>query len=243
MDYPLIIAHRGDVESAPENTLEAFRSAVERGADGVELDVRLTKDGTAVAMHDRRVNRTTSGRGPVGTYTFDQLKTLDAGSWFDLRFKKAKVPSLEEIFQELPPDFLVNVELKVRGWGVKSLVLAVVKVIHEFKRWESTLVASFNPMALWVLKLMEPRIRRGYIWSAKHPFPIRQRWLSPLAKPHWMDPDLETCTPKIVEHFHRQGKPVLAWDVDAGRSLTTLADMRLDALVTDNLSVLVNQKA
>lgn len=242
LDCPLIIAHRGDVEAAPENTLTAFRSAVEKGADGIELDVRLTKDGRVAVMHDRRVDRTTSGKGPIGSFTLEQLKTLDAGSWFDPKFRGVQVPILDEVFEELPPTFLVNVELKVCGWGVKPLASAVVEVVRRFSRWESTLAASFNPMALLALRLMEPRIRRGYIWSAHHPLPIKERWLSPLANSHWMDPELRTCTRKVLEHFHRQGKPVLAWDVDVGESLKPLDGVKLDALVTDCLSALVKQR-
>ena len=78
-DVPLIIAHRGWSSGAPENTLESFQLALELGADGMELDVRLTKDRRIVVMHDRRVDRTTSGRGPVGTLTLAQLQSLDAG--------------------------------------------------------------------------------------------------------------------------------------------------------------------
>jgi len=152
------------------------------------------------------------------------------------------VPSLDEVFEALPPTFLVDVELKVRGWGVLSLASAVVRVVQKFKRWESTLLASFNPVALLMVRLLDTRIQRGYIWSAQHPLPIRERWLSPLAKAHWMNPDLKTLTPGLLQHFHGQGKPVLAWDVDVDRDLKQMRDMGLDALVTDNLSVFVRQR-
>ena len=242
LESPLIIAHRGAVESAPENTIEAFVKAHQVGADGVEMDVRLSKDGVAVVMHDRRVDRTTNGKGAVGAFTVDRLKSLDAGSWFQPQFKGVQVPTLAEVFDALPAHFLTAVELKVRGWGVKPLVSAVVNILRRFDRWEATQVTSFNPVALFVLRLMEPRARRGYIWCAKHPFPISGRWLSPFANTHWMDPDLETFNPKVLAHFHRQGKPVLAWDEDAGRDLDQLVRMRLDGVVTDRLTELVRQK-
>ena len=240
---PLIVAHRGDQESAPENTLDAFLSAVEKGADGIEIDVRLSKDGYVMVMHDRHLDRTTNAKGPAGTLTLDELKTLDAGSWFHPRFKGTRVPTLEEVFEILPRSYLVNVELKVRGWGVRPLVKGVVKAIERFKRWESTLVASFNPVAPFVLRKMDPSIRRGYIWSATHPLPIRDRWLSPIANSSWMDPAEKTFTPRLLKYFHLQGKPVLAWDLDAGRDLERLGRMGLDALVTDNLQGLVEQRA
>ena len=241
-ELPLIIAHRGDVEAAPENTLEAFQLAVANGADGVELDVRLTKDKKVAVLHDRHVDRTTSGHGPVGAFTVNELKALDAGSWFDPTFKTSHVPTLDEVFELLPPPFLVDIELKVRGWGVHSLASEVVAVIKRFDRLQSTMVASFNPMALFAVKSMEPRIQRGYIWSAHHPLPIRDRWLSPLAKADWMAPDLRTTTPSLLRHFHQQGKPVLAWDLDVHQTLHPLDGIRLDALVTNSLRTLVSQR-
>ena len=145
---PLIIAHRGDSSEAPENTMEAFRRAVEAGADGIELDVRLTRDREVVVIHDWLIDRTTPGAGPVGTHTLAELKKMDAGSWFDPRFKSARVPTLAEVFEGLPASLLVNVEIKVRGHGVLPLVSRVVETVRRCDRYETTLVASFHPVAL-----------------------------------------------------------------------------------------------
>lgn len=235
LSRPLVIAHRGDVESAPENTLEAFRAAAEKGADGVELDVRLSMDGHVVVMHDRHVDRTTSGRGPVGRLTLAQLKELDAGSWYDARFNGARVPTLEEVLEEMPKGFLLDVELKVRGWGVMALASRVASVIKRHDRMDSTLVASFNPMALFAMRKLEPRIPRGYIWSAHHPYPISHRWLSPLAKAQWMNPDHRTMTPRMLAHFHRHGKLALAWDQDMHES-KGWPNPGIDGVVTDSVS-------
>ena len=223
--YPLIIAHRGDSSSAPENTLEAFRHALKLGVDGVELDVRLTRDREVVVIHDHRVDRTTDGKGPIGSFTLADARTLDAGSWFDPRFRSAGVPTLDEVFHELPPWFLVNVELKVRGTGVRALVSRVAQIIRRHRRYDSTLVASFNPLALVLLRLLAPRIARCYIWSGHHPAPLRGRWLGPLVRADWMDPDRNTFTPALLERFHKQGKRVLARDLDVGCDLARLAKM------------------
>ena len=242
LDSPLIIAHRGHSAAAPENTMDSFRRAVESGADGVELDVRLTKDGEVAVIHDRRVDRTTTGNGPIGTSTLAEARRLDAGSWFSPLFKSARVPSLNEVFDELPPTFLVNVELKVMGHGLMALVSKVVESIRHYGRWDSTLVASSNPLALGLLRLLEPRVFRGYIWSDRLPRPIGTRWLSPAVHPHWMDPGRDTFTPSLLERLHRLGKPVLARDLDVGSDLERLAAMRLDAVATDCPEVLVRQR-
>ncbi|MEE9286188.1 MAG: glycerophosphodiester phosphodiesterase family protein [Dehalococcoidia bacterium] len=233
-DVPLIIAHRGFSAAAPENTLQAFQLALDAGADGVELDVRLTRDRRVAVFHDRRVDRTTSARGPVGTFTLAQLQSLDVGSWFDPRFKGARAVTLEEVFDALPHDFLVNVELKVRGLGVNALASRVVEIVRRCRRFDSTVVASFNPLALALVARMEPRIIRGYAWNRRHPLPLRRRWFVPLGRPRWMDPDLMTFTPALLDTLHRQGRPVMAWDVDTGQDLRSLCAMRLDAIVTDD---------
>ena len=152
MDSPLVVAHRGASAHAPENTLAAFHKAVEMGADALELDVRLTKDRRVVVMHDRRVDRTTTGWGPVGTLTMSQLKVLDAGSWFGAQYEEEKVPGLEEVFEVLPEGFLIYVELKARGPGAASLALRVARLIRRYQRWDSTMVASFNPIAVATLR-------------------------------------------------------------------------------------------
>ncbi len=242
LDYPLVIAHRGGSGVAPENTLEAFRRAIDAGADAIELDVRLTRDGHLAVIHDRRVDRTTSGTGVIGRLTLAEIKELDAGSWFGAGFKSARVPTLDEVFEEIPRSFPVNVELKVRNHIVSPLVSAVVETALRHRRLESTTVASFNPLALRLLRRLEPRIRRGYLWSARHPLPLRARWLSPLADPHWMGPALHTFTPEFLRRFHSQGKPVLARDADVGTDLERLGNMGLDGVIADDPEVFVRQR-
>jgi glycerophosphoryl diester phosphodiesterase len=242
LDYPLVIAHRGRSGVAPENTLEAFRQAIDAGADAIELDVRLTRDGRLAVIHDRRVDRTTSGTGVIGKLTLAEIKEFDAGSWFGPGFKSARVPTLDEVFEEVPHFFLVNVELKVRNHIVKRLVSAVVETVLRHRRLESTTVASFNPLALRVLRRREPRILRGYLWSARHPLPLRARWLSPLADPNWMGPALHTFTPELLQRFHSQGKLVLARDADVGTDLEHLRSMGLDGVLADDPEIFVRQR-
>ena len=236
----MVIAHRGGAALAPENTIAAFRRAIEVGADGVELDVRLTKDQRVVVLHDRRLERTTSGRGLIGTHTLEQLSQLDAGSWFSGEFNGERVPALDEVFESLPADLPVYVELKVRGTGAWRLASAVVGVIRRFQRWESTMVASFNPISVAFVRLKEPRIIRGYISSAYHPLPIRERWLSPLVNPDWYAPDRDTLTPRLLARFHSQGKQVAGWGMDVGMDPEKLRAFGLDAVVTDHPDKLIN---
>ncbi len=105
-------AHRGDIAKAPENTLPAIRLAVEKGAPQIEFDVQTTRDGHLVIMHDGTVDRTTNGSGKVSELTFEEIRALDAGSWFQPEFKGVGVPTLEEVLKEIPETLLCNVHLK-----------------------------------------------------------------------------------------------------------------------------------
>src|SRR5436309_4637824 len=96
-DGPFISAHRGFSAHAPENTLPALAAALDAGAQVAEIDVRLTRDGKLVLMHDGDVDRTTDGSGPVKAMTLGEVKKLDAGRWFDRKYTGIKVPSLDEV--------------------------------------------------------------------------------------------------------------------------------------------------
>ena len=227
---------------APENTLAAFRKALEVGADAVELDVRLTRDRHVVVIHDRRLERTTTGHGAVGSHTLKEVKHLDAGSWYGPQFSGEQVPTLVEVFEALPVHFPIYVEIKARGSGVAILATRVVDTIRRYNRWESTMVASFNPLAMAFVRAIDPRITRGYIWSSRHPLPLRARWLIPMVQPHWLAPDRRTLTPELLSRFHSQGKPVAAWDLDVCTDMRRLGEIGLDAAVTDHPESLVRQK-
>jgi len=240
--YPLIIAHRGDVTNAPENTIPAFKNAFDLGADGIELDVRLTKDDKLVVFHDRKLGRTTSGSRPVNHFTQDEMRSLDVGSWFGPEFKDERAPTLDEVFETLPADFLVNVEMKVIMKGMRLIAHKVAEAVRRHSRWDSTLVASFNPISLWELRKIDPRIVRGYIWSRRHPFPIRSRCFSPLVQANWYDPANDSYNPKLHRKFHSRGARVLAWDLDFDQDLEKMTAARVDGIVTDSLQNMLERK-
>src|SRR3972149_11091012 len=97
--HPIILAHRGDLTHAPENTLPSFQQAIQKGADGVELDAKLTADGHVIVIHDPTVDRTSDGNGRVAAFTLEAIRRFDAGSWFDEKFRGTKIPLLGEVFE------------------------------------------------------------------------------------------------------------------------------------------------
>lgn len=150
-----IISHRGAAAIAPENTLSAFRLAIEQGVDFIETDVRLTADGTPVLMHDPELDRTTNGTGPLATHTIEQLRALDAGSWFDPAFAGEPVPTLAEFVELLvPAPTRAFVELK--GEWSPEQVAAVVDLMRWHGLGMRVVFESFEVPTLELLRAHAP---------------------------------------------------------------------------------------
>jgi len=132
-----LCAHRGAMDTHPENTISAFREAIRLGAHMIELDVRLTRDGKLVILHDPTVDRTTNGRGQIGDLTLAEVKRLDAGSWKDGKFKSEKIPTLEEALAIMPVNIWLNVHLK----GGEELGRKVAGVVLASKRQHQAFLA------------------------------------------------------------------------------------------------------
>jgi glycerophosphoryl diester phosphodiesterase len=138
---PLLIAHRGASADAPENTLAAFSLAADQGARAIEFDVQLSADGVPVIIHDSRLERTTNGRGLVGTHTAAALQALDAGDG-------QPVPTLDQLFETIGRRLLYNLEIKNWQWRDRGAETAIAACIQAHGLAEYVLVSSFNPWAL-----------------------------------------------------------------------------------------------
>lgn len=123
MIHPFLWAHRGASSLAPENTMAAFSIALECGADGLELDIHLSRDGVPVAIHDETLDRTTAGHGQVGSKTLRQLQLLDAGSWFSAEFAGESIPALEDVLKTFSGRVRLNLEIKEFRAGMAVLEL------------------------------------------------------------------------------------------------------------------------
>jgi glycerophosphoryl diester phosphodiesterase len=157
-DRPLVIAHRGDSRHAPEQTLAAYELAVERGADMIEADVRCTRDNRLVMLHDATLDRTTSGSGRVAEIDVDDLRALDAGSWFGSEFAGQLVPTLDELF-DLAERLGVALCLEVKSDGdrpASGLAVAVAEEIRRRGRLERDVLSSFDHKALAAARRIYP---------------------------------------------------------------------------------------
>jgi glycerophosphoryl diester phosphodiesterase len=145
------IAHRGASAYYPENTLAAFEGAIKLGADMVELDVQLSRDGEVVVFHDEKINRCTDSRGVVSSLSLVELKRLDAGGWFDKKFKGEKIPTLKEVLNICRDKIAVNIEIKTEAvtdkvaGGIEEKCL---KIVEQSSMKNHIIFSSFDPRAI-----------------------------------------------------------------------------------------------
>ncbi|MCY8085476.1 glycerophosphodiester phosphodiesterase [Bacillus inaquosorum] len=161
-----IFAHRGASGQFPENTMLAFEKGIEAGADGIELDVQLTKDGRIVVIHDERLDRTTSLKGFVKDTAYDVIMTANAAAGHDQTYSDIKVPLLEDVLSWADKkDFLINIELKnsvIRYEGMEEKVLEAVK---RFNIEERIILSTFNHESLALCARLAPHIERAALTS------------------------------------------------------------------------------
>jgi glycerophosphoryl diester phosphodiesterase len=171
---PLVIAHRGDSAHRPENTLASFQSALEVGAGIVELDVQLSRDGHVVVIHDPTVDRTTSGRGPVGSLTLAELRALSAGypERFGTRYAGQRIPTLGEVLSFLRGRARLMIEIKSDSVTDDALGGIEARTIAEVRRQDmgdDLALISFDRRALLRCKEQAPEIGRGYLLAEGDP--------------------------------------------------------------------------
>ena len=232
-------AHRGASGHAPENTLAAFRLAVEMGADGIELDVHLSADGHVVVIHNGTVDATTNGRGRVCDLSLDVLQSLDAGSGFSPRFADQQIPTLHEVFAAVGQRTLVNVEIKgelgrrARCHEPGQLEAAVVQLIQAHRMVERVIVSSFIPGSLrWVHKL-NPDIRLGFLYLG-HAHKRLPLWFYGLSAPHdALHPAFRLVHKGYVARARRRGLALNVWTVNTEDDLRQMCDLEVAGIITN----------
>jgi glycerophosphoryl diester phosphodiesterase len=225
--------------SAPENTLAAFRKAVEVGADGVELDVQLSRDGAVVVIHDFVVDRTTDGTGRVAQKTLAELKALDAGGKFVPEFAGERIPTLAEVLDLLEGRLLVNVELKVplRSRDT-SLVMPMLEVVRKHGMDQRVLFSSFNPYVLRAMKELAPDIPIGLLYAPHSPIYARHAWLDPFEPHEARHPHYSMLTGPIIRWYHSRGLRVNTWTVNEPDEMRRLIEAGVDGIMTNKPDLL-----
>ena len=243
---PLVFAHRGGSALAPENTLAAFYRGLALGADGLELDVHLSRDGVVVVHHDRMLERTTNLAGPLAERTADDLARADAGYHFlPFRGQGIGVPTLSGVLTRYR-DASIIVELKVNS---RALARATIDVVRQAGAVDRVCLGSFGLRVLREARRLEPALatsaaREEVRWALYRSW---CRWpVGPKSRvaydgyqvPEWSG-RTHVVSRRFVDAAHRAGLGVQVWTVDTEADARRLLDWGVDALITDRPDVIV----
>jgi glycerophosphoryl diester phosphodiesterase len=228
------IAHRGASGHAPENTMAAFRRAVELGARFIETDLQITRDARVVAIHDSTLDRTTSGKGQVHLLALDEIRALDAGAWFHrdgASFAGERVPTLGEILDfAKEQDVIFYLEIKSGpAWGVEH---AVVAALRDRSATARVVILSFDPAALDAVRRLDSTMMTGFL--CEHPsgdFDLVERTVRAGARQLVARGDL--ITPEVVDKAHHAGLQVVAWTINEAEQMRRLIAIPVDGVITD----------
>lgn len=230
----LNFAHRGARRQAPENTLPAFTLAAELGADGIELDVHLSLDGVPVVIHDRRVDRTSDGSGPVGRRSLVELRRLDAGGWFAPEFAGTRIPTLYEVFEEVGQWLLINIELKDSGPDDR-LAERVVDVVRRAGMTHRVMFSSFDLFVLRRARRLAPEIPVGYLYVSDLSLPMVRGWLArSMLGPHPAHhPHFSSVNERYMAWARRHKLRVNVWTVNEVDDIRRMAALGVDMIMSD----------
>jgi glycerophosphoryl diester phosphodiesterase len=233
-----VVAHRGASGHAPENTLAAFRRAVELGAGFIETDLRLTRDAHFVAVHDDTLERTTSGTGAVYEHTLAELRQLDAGAWFGSEFAGEKIPTLEEILAlARRADVVFYLELKPGGaWGAEHALVGALRQAEELAR---VVVLSFDHGMLGALRKLEQTLMTGLLVETPDQDPIA---LATSSGARQLAVKADLVTPGLLSEARRADLALLAWTVNHPAHMRALAEAGVDGIITDYPDRLLSTK-
>lgn len=232
---PLILGHRGAMARAPENTLGAFRAALDDGGDGFELDTQLAADGVPIVLHDDTLDRTTTGRGLPSRLSSTALGALDAGTWYGARWSAERVPTLDEALACAPDGKVVNVEIKGPTPRKQPLERAVVGVIRRHVPRLRVIVSSFHPRQLVRVRLLDPSLPLGLLVDPDAPLAVRTYWPAALVAPEALHPPSSLVDEETVRAAHRAGVRVHVWAVRSDDDAERLLALGVDGLIVDDV--------
>ena len=249
---PLVYAHRGGAALRPENTIVAFDHGLACGADGLELDVHLSRDGVVVVHHDARLDRTTGARGAVSARTAAELAGLDAGytfrgpepgaGAFPFRGRRIGIPRLRDVLERYPRIPLI-IELKVNHPDLAERAVDEVRAADAVDR---VAFGSFGARVLQAVRRREPRIRTGASREEAR-WALYRSWVRwPLRRPAYREfqlPERSGATtiisPRFLDHAHRAGLAVHVWTVNEADDIRRLMAWGVDGIISDRPDVAV----
>lgn len=232
-----IYGHRGYSEIYPENTMTAFIKAYEAGADGIELDVQMTKDGQLVIAHDETVNRVTEATGYIKDMTLGELRQLQFNKLHP-ECSDGRIPLFTDVLDFLKdkPEFLVNLELKNSVFPYNGMEEAVLKLLEEYGMLEQFLFSSFNHVSMTKIKALRPNAKTAFLVSG-----IRIAGVADYLKQHHMNAYHPTeyfvDNESELKNLQQAGIQVNTWTVNMGSHIRKLCDWGIDGIITNRVGL------
>ena len=230
-----IQAHRGASKERPENTLAAFKRAIELNADGIELDVHLLKDGTLAVHHDGNLGRCEEPLNSIYDYDSQSIKSFSVGNKFDKRFKEERIPLLEEVLELLSGStVLLNVEIKSENGFITDIQDRVVKLLNKYNMSMRSIISSFNHFILADIKDKYPEYKVGILYGV----PYYRDIISYCRKFNFdaVHPHFGGIDEKFVSDCHKNGIMVNAWTVDTPLDIARISAYGVDYIITNDVA-------
>lgn len=227
------IAHRGFSAIAPENTISAFEKAIEAGANMLEMDVVMTGDDHVIVFHDYRLGRTTKGRGLVKRKSLNEIKSLDAGSWFNSKYREERVPLLDEVLEMTKGRVRLNIEMKPRRHDAASVLPdKCERIVNRHRMNDEVIFSSFNLEALRYLHYKAPHLRFAPLYGHnlnpnQRSFPLRYGAQGVVLNHLFLNLT-------AVRRFHSLGIEVFVYTVNGLRRIEKIIKMGVDGVISDN---------
>ena len=223
----LVIAHRGARAYAPENTLLAFEKAYEQKADGIELDVHLTRDGKVAVYHDDWITGAQGQRAAIRSATYSQLQEI-------VLPENQRIPTLHEVFEQFGQKFsVINVEIKSTGYRTNGIEKAVLDLVCRFHLEDRVIISSFNPLHLWRTRLLNRRIRIGHLIWPPQWFARRHFWTR-LCRANTINLEHEWATSDRLMEFDKLERDIWVWTVNEENELRRWFSEDISAVITDD---------
>ncbi|MED0675699.1 glycerophosphodiester phosphodiesterase family protein [Aneurinibacillus thermoaerophilus] len=229
-DVFLIYAHRGSSINYPENTLPAFAHAIKEGANGIELDVQLTKDGHVVVFHDWILQRITGQKGKISDYTLTQLRKMDFGAWKHPRFAGTPIPTLEQVLTRIAgKNITLNIELKNFFAMKNGLEQKVIQLVHSHKMARQVIISTFNPFSLELLRKHDCKTDIAFLYFGQ----LREPWRYALEyKCAYIHPPVRGVNAQLLEICRSHGLKIVPYQVDTLAEIKQMIELGTDGIIT-----------
>ncbi|MFD1863218.1 glycerophosphodiester phosphodiesterase [Planococcus chinensis] len=230
------VAHRGASGHAPENTMGAFHKGVEMKADYIEIDVQMTKDGELVVIHDTTVDRTTDGTGKVKSLTFEEIRQLDAGSWFSEAYAGEQVPTFDEVLDAFRGKVGILIELKAPELypGIEKKVAdALVERNMDRSNNGKIILQSFNHESMKKSKELLPNLPHGILAGAGWANVTEEQLAQFAAYADYFNPSMHIVTEELVSDVHEAGMKIYPYTSRSQEQALRLFDLNVDGIITD----------